>query len=653
MAKTIPQLTDATTVNAADELIVQQGGITKRATAAELGQGLAPSVNTANGTVNVRDFGAKGDGVTDDTAAIQAAINANPSKAIYFPSGDYNITSQIRVSRIWTGLVGDAAGTRILVAFDSNEPAILVKSDLGPAFPNIFGFQMENLGIWKTVANNNTSSIGLELFLADAVKLHHCEIVGFSTALLILGGRNCYYSNLRLSAFNPQPSTWPTGVSIVKIARAGTGPAWSAGTSYSLGDNVKTGNRSYTCTVAHTSGVSFDATKWARLTGFTHMFENCIISSGFTHDYAFHVESNDYCSVANSYLSGATVAIVRLGGPADFCYDNWFDHCYFDGGRPYSEGPSPLGVWISEMAEPSGLHNFTDCSFGQMKAAMFVDDEELSQVGVVGCRFNYCYESGISLSSNAIDFRLSGCAFQNSCSELEGKACVQINDAKTVAISGNVFNFNLNSYPSNTRAIAVASTATLNSLSITGNTFDSSSANVSDIISTGATIGRYVVAGNASNNSSVTATGLIVGNQNNASTRSLDWYEEGTWTPTLQFGGATTDITYTTRVGSWTRIGNRVYFDCFFTLSSKGSATGNATIDGLPFPQASVHPSTYTVSVGALNSALSDGNMDAGQNNSNLTSMFLYKQVSGSRAVLQHSDVENNSNFAVTGTYRV
>lgn len=38
MAKTIPQLTDATTVNAADELIIQQGGITKRATITELEQ---------------------------------------------------------------------------------------------------------------------------------------------------------------------------------------------------------------------------------------------------------------------------------------------------------------------------------------------------------------------------------------------------------------------------------------------------------------------------------------------------------------------------------------------------------------------------------------------------------------------------------------
>ncbi len=40
--------------------------------------------------LNVRDFGAKGDGVTDDTTAIQCAINALPENArLFFPEGRY------------------------------------------------------------------------------------------------------------------------------------------------------------------------------------------------------------------------------------------------------------------------------------------------------------------------------------------------------------------------------------------------------------------------------------------------------------------------------------------------------------------------------------------------------------------------------------
>ena len=64
-------------------------------------QTIAP--NLANyGVVNVKNFGAVGDGVHDDTAAIQAALNAVPSHGtVYFPKsgGDYLITSGLLLSK--------------------------------------------------------------------------------------------------------------------------------------------------------------------------------------------------------------------------------------------------------------------------------------------------------------------------------------------------------------------------------------------------------------------------------------------------------------------------------------------------------------------------------------------------------------------------
>lgn len=50
--------------------------------------------------VSVKDFGAVGDGVTDDTTAIQAAITANYGKRLYFPAGNYKITALSIVDKI-------------------------------------------------------------------------------------------------------------------------------------------------------------------------------------------------------------------------------------------------------------------------------------------------------------------------------------------------------------------------------------------------------------------------------------------------------------------------------------------------------------------------------------------------------------------------
>lgn len=45
--------------------------------------------------INVLDFGAVGDGVTDDTAAVQAAVDSSTGRPVYFPAGEYLFTSPI------------------------------------------------------------------------------------------------------------------------------------------------------------------------------------------------------------------------------------------------------------------------------------------------------------------------------------------------------------------------------------------------------------------------------------------------------------------------------------------------------------------------------------------------------------------------------
>lgn len=47
--------------------------------------------------INVKDYGAVGDNLTDDTAAIQAALTAGAGNTVYFPKGSYRVTSGLSV----------------------------------------------------------------------------------------------------------------------------------------------------------------------------------------------------------------------------------------------------------------------------------------------------------------------------------------------------------------------------------------------------------------------------------------------------------------------------------------------------------------------------------------------------------------------------
>lgn len=59
-------------------------------------------------------------------------------------------------------------------------------------------------------------------------------------------------------------------------------------------------------------------------------------------------------------------------------------------------------------------------------------------------------------------------------------------------------------------------------------------------------------------------------------------YSAGAWTPDLRFGGAKVGLTYTSRYGYYTQLGNAYLISCAFTLADVGSSTGLATVYGLP-----------------------------------------------------------------------
>ena len=81
------------------------------ATTSRAAGGRGVGAAAAPGPVSVRQFGAKCDGVTDDTAAIQTALHCGAT-AIYSPEGDCVIKGNLHAK--WGGsmlrIFGDGAG---------------------------------------------------------------------------------------------------------------------------------------------------------------------------------------------------------------------------------------------------------------------------------------------------------------------------------------------------------------------------------------------------------------------------------------------------------------------------------------------------------------------------------------------------------------
>jgi hypothetical protein len=114
--------------------------------------------------------------------------------------------------------------------------------------------------------------------------------------------------------------------------------------------------------------------------------------------------------------------------------------------------------------------------------------------------------------------------------------------------------------------------------------------------STNATINQFGIGLAGSNLSSGIGIAFPATQSASSDANTLDDYEEGTFTPTTIGTTTTGSVTYGTRNGSYTKIGNAVHFQLRIGWSAH-SGTGNLRITDLPFTSKNITNAIWACAV--------------------------------------------------------
>ncbi len=179
----ISSYSTATTVTNKDSILFNHWNGTKFVTQ----QVPAGALLHLAGMVDVKSYGAKGDGSTDDTSAIQAALDqrSGTNQTYYFPPGNYKITASLKLRRENTHLVGAGPNRSRITMVTADVHALMCEP---PA---------ENWGgtgaMWQTLieglhfvgpGRSNTTAAAIYIghptspgtYFADCLKLNRCKI---------------------------------------------------------------------------------------------------------------------------------------------------------------------------------------------------------------------------------------------------------------------------------------------------------------------------------------------------------------------------------------------------------------------------------------------------------------------------------------------
>lgn len=177
-------------------------------------------------SLSVKDFGAVGDGVTDDTAAVQAGVNAAyaSAKTLFFPTGTYLVNSTI--TNRGASMCGEGTFYSMIQAgpsFSGSNPIILVQPSAGAYIEYL---EISTLSIQPTYSGTKRGS--------------NCILMDFPTATnlaqLNVSRVFCFSSNDYSLQINNSSAANPQGVpsnSTIEQCVFSEGTKWS-----NVGDSV-------------------------------------------------------------------------------------------------------------------------------------------------------------------------------------------------------------------------------------------------------------------------------------------------------------------------------------------------------------------------------------------------------------------------------
>lgn len=345
--------------------------------------------------VNALDFGAVGNGVTDDTAALQAALDyavAN-QKAVVLPSGRYKISNSLIIGP-WTGSAWSGFATASLIG-ETYAYATALSSVIEPTFNNKPALIIQNA---RGVIVQNVSFVGQNSISTSIL----------SDYTLMMNPANFVVGGARDSRYSPYAGICidPFGTSVPADG------GYPGLTSY------------YTTGTQGSSKVIVDNVQVSDFVVGVMITPNQITQNA--EDLYFRAASIGPCKVGVAVGQSQSRTTLWDGGNTAFCYYGFDTQSYGrqQGSLPHIDGVNMSGKYLFNVypnfGTPPSIQNVYAESFASI-GNFFLNAVSQQPITFVGCSFNFSDFSvggsskayADSCYSTTAPTKFIGCSFDN------------------------------------------------------------------------------------------------------------------------------------------------------------------------------------------------------------------------------------------------